>query len=195
MPEDTLQDTEATETVAGGNEQQATQATESVEQLKQQIADLENHKRALNRENAERRAKLSAYEKAEAEKKNAELSELEKASKERDELKAHLAELETKTRNYERERSFEKAVRELKISFVNDFAREDTMRDLPADVDPADSDAIKAALVEIKKQKSYRFATQQQAEKTDAEKKGGSKPGEITDAQKAEVARRFNLRS
>jgi hypothetical protein len=70
----------------------ATGSAVTVESLQAQIAELTRHQKELNNENAERRRKLDAYEKAEDERKQAAMSELEKerdkaqkAEKQRDE--------------------------------------------------------------------------------------------------------------
>lgn len=82
---------------------------------------------AANKESADRRKKLEAYEKAEAEKQNADLSETQRLSKELEQLKASAESAQAKNRRYELERAISKAARAQNVEFSSDDALSDAI--------------------------------------------------------------------
>lgn len=122
-------------------------------------AELERTRAALkaaNKEAAERRKKLEAYEKAEQERADKELSETEKLKKELERLRAEAESAQAKTRRYELERAIAREASKLNLTF-HDGALEDALSlGVFADVDEA-ANNIPAVLKQVASSKSYLF--------------------------------------
>lgn len=162
-----------------------------VTEQKDPSSELETLRAALkkaNAESAERRKRLDALERQEAEKKTAGLSEVEKANAALKEHQEKVAALEAENLGYKREKAFAKAVAGMGSKFVNDIAREDALAYLPADLDLTDETAVKAALNEIKKNRPHLFAAPQPAPSNDGDKRGPAKPGTLTPERKAAIS-------
>jgi len=166
----------------------------TVEQYRAQLAESQKRIKELNRESAERRKKLEAFEKAQAEKETADLSELEKAKRELDGLKPELEQLKAERRKLLLERQFEKAARELKLEFASERAQETAYKLLDTEALGEDMSGMVDAVKALQKEHAYLFGkTVQPAPETDATQKGKGRPGEMTDAEKAAIAARYRI--
>lgn len=111
-------------------ETQETAAEPTVEELKAQLADSQKRIKELNHESAERRKKLDAFEKAEADRKTAEMSEMEKVNAKAKEIAEEKDRLARENRVLTLQRDFENKVRDAKLEFKNSLASQDAFRAL-----------------------------------------------------------------
>lgn len=125
----TAQDETKQEDVKSETEEtQETAAEPTVEEMKAQLADSQKRIKELNHESAERRKKLDAFEKAEAERKTAEMSEMEKVNAKAQAVEAEKERLAKENRILTLQRDFENKVRDAKLEFKNSLASQDAFR-------------------------------------------------------------------
>lgn len=145
----------------------------TVEQLKAKLDEKEKHIKSLNKESAERRIKLEAFEKAEQERKQAELTEVQKA-----EAKAKAAEerqiaLEAENKTLKLEGAFAAKVRAMKLDFANENAEKDAFQALDLEAVGEDYAGLEDEIKRLVKERSYYFGKEsQQQHNNDGSAKG-----------------------
>lgn len=97
----------------------------TAEQLKAQLAAKEKRITELNHESAERRKKLEAFEKAEAERKQTEMTEVEKANAKLTAAEEEKDRLAKENKTLKLQRAFEDKVRDAELEFKNSLAAKD----------------------------------------------------------------------
>ena len=182
--------------VGGAPDGGTLQAQPTIEELQAELVGTAAALRKANAEAAQRRKALTAFEEAEAKRKEAELSEIEKAQKATQEWEekhnALVAELTaTRTRS-----AFYEEIDAQKLTFPNAQAKKDAfaLSDLSGvvmgDTGPEGmADAVKA----LTKSHPHLFAAPQPAANINALNAGGSTGAEPTDAQVAEFCARMGL--
>ena len=154
---DSTENTETTEMVTESTEtvdatQDTTEGTDLEAELKAARAAL---KRA-NREAAERRKQLEAFEKAEEERKHAEMSELEKAQERIAKLEARAKAAEAERELLARRQEFYAEIGKQNLQFANEQARQDAaMLVNLSEMDGEMDDIVKG----LKETRPYLFVT------------------------------------
>lgn len=157
-------------------------------------AELEDARKALkkaNREAAERRKQLEAFEAAEAERKQAEMSEQEK-------LQAKVAEMETRAKEAEarldlmhKRNAFYSAAAQAEFTWASEQARQDAA--LLLDFSELDDGDMEQAVKDLKEARPYLFA-QPTMPDTDSTKRGKGTKQDADEAKVQDAARRFGIR-
>ena len=161
------------------------------------LAELEDTRKALkraNREAAERRKQLEAYEKAEAERKQAEMSELEKANARTAEMEARAKKAEAQISLIQKESAFYAAAEEADLTWANEQARRDAV--LLLDLSSLEDDEIADEVKKLKTDRPYLFK-QATMPDTDGTKRGSKKPlkeGEMDEERIAKAAQKYGVR-
>lgn len=174
-PEETTPPVEITE-LTDGETPEVTEPTPPPDSsaLEAELADTRKALKKANREAAERRKALEAFEKAEQERKQAEMSELEKAQATIAEMESRAKEAEAARDRMVKERGFYTAVQEAKLQFASEQARTDAIRLL--DVSEMDDDEIADAVKDLQKSRPYLFSTAE-VPNIDGQKRGQAKKG------------------
>lgn len=165
MPPETEEKDPETEMIPDAGEQL------TPEQFKAQLADAHKRIKELNKESAERRKKLEAFEKLETDKRNADLSDAEKLKEELAKVTPELELLRKEKQELLLQSKFDKASRELKLEYANEKAQEDAYRLMDADTVGEDGSGMKDALTALQKERPYLF-TKLAFPETDARNKG-----------------------
>lgn len=135
---------------------------------------------------------LKALQDAEAERKKSELSEVERAKQEKQEAdtRAEKAEKELADQRatIAAEKAFAAVVAKLNLGFFNDKAREDAF----ALMDMSKPTEFENVIKKLKEEKPYLFK-EIEVPDLDAKDKGKSKNGVLTDAQKADIRKRYRI--
>lgn len=174
-----------------------TKTTETVvitpEELQKKIDELTRHAKNKEEEAARVQKKLEAFELAEAERKKSELSEVERAKQEKQEADARAEkaekELADQRATIAAEKAFAAVVAKLNLGFFNDKAREDAF----ALMDMSKPTEFENVIKKLKEEKPYLFKDIEVPD-LDAKDKGKIKNGVLTDAQKAELKKRFRIK-
>jgi hypothetical protein len=144
----------------------------TVEQLKAKLAEKDRIIKERNRENAERRKKLEALEKAEEERKQAELTEVQKAEAKAKAAEEEKTRLEAENKTLKLQRAFEDKVRDAKLEFKSSLAATDAFHALVALLDGEDEitdDHIK----QLTQERDYLFGkSTESSQNNDARSKG-----------------------
>lgn len=136
----------------------------TLEELKAQLAENKKHIKALNKESAERRIKLEAYEKAEAERKQADLSEVEKANAKAKQEESEKLRLSQENKTLKLQGAFTSKVRAMKLEFANENAERDAFQALDLEVVGEDISGMDAAIKKLVKERAYYFGTGEQTQ-------------------------------
>jgi len=153
----------------------------TVTDLQAEMAEMRKALRAANREAAERRKKLEAYEQAETERKQAEMTELEKAQAARQEAERRAEEAESKLAFSIRRDAF--------YGWASPTAREDaiTLLDLEGDADVAEM------VAELQEKRPYLFKQEPSPEVPDIDgrPRGRRSKAEADEDRVKEAARKY----
>jgi phage/plasmid primase-like uncharacterized protein len=141
------------------------------EQLKAQLEETKKQLSAVNRESADRRKKLEAYEKAKADQDKANMTEVERLKAEKAEADNKLKELEREKRTLILQGQFEKVAKSINVTFVDEQARTDAFGYVDLEKVEDDGKGLKEQLQLINKTRPYLFKALE-APDTDATSKG-----------------------
>ena len=165
------------------------QAQPTIEELQAELTSTAAALRKANAEAAQRRKALTAFEEAEAKRKEAELSEVEKAQKATQEWENKYSALSAEMKAAQMRSAFYEEIDAQKLTFPNSQAKKDAfaLSDLSGvvmgDTGPEGmADAVKA----LTKSHPHLFAAPQSAANINALDAGGSAGAEPTDAEVAE---------
>lgn len=140
--------------------------------LKAQLAESQKRIRELNRESAERRKKLEAFENAEAERKQAEMTEVEKANAKAKAAEEEQARLAKENQALKLQRAFEDKVRDAKLEFRNSLAAKDAFNAL-VELMGKDTEITDEHIKTLSKDRDYLFSkSDPNLQNNDASKKG-----------------------
>jgi hypothetical protein len=142
------------------------------EQIKRNWLEAQKRIKELNRESAERRKKLEAFEKEAEDRKNADLSDAEKAKAELAKISPEVERLRNENRKLLLEGKFEKAARKLKLEFANETAQGVAYSLLDQEIVGDDGAGMEKALEAIIKENAYLVNNRMANPETDARPKG-----------------------
>lgn len=168
------EEAEAARKAKEAEENSETDEEPTAEDLKAQLEEKEKHIKALNKESAERRKKLEAFEKAEAERKQAELTEVEKAEAKAKAAEADKLKLEQENKLLKMQGSFDSKVRALKLEFANETAAQDAFKALNVETVGEDLAGMEDAIKALIKERPYLFGKETERPITDGKQKGRS---------------------
>lgn len=143
------------ESAAQESETEATAA-----ELRAQVEKQKNHIAALNKESADRRKKLEAFEKADTDRKTAELSEIEKIEAKVKAIEVEKNKLEAENKTLKLQGAFNAKVTALKLEFINEYAAEDAYKSLAVE----DVDGMEDAIKKLLKDRPYLFTAAEQSQ-------------------------------
>ena len=177
---------------------EGTTTAPTVEELMAERERMSVALKAANREAADRRKKLDAYEQAEAKRKAAEMTDLEKAQAERAEFETRYQKLATEFDGLRLRQSFFDEVAKQGVQFASDQARADAynLADLTAALDGGEvqSKAVGDALKALKRDRPYLFGQPAAPPDIGATARGGdSGLPDVTDADVQEFAARMSI--
>ena len=176
-----MSDDQVTEKTAEAETAEATSTKLTAEEAQAALADAQKRIKELNKENADRRKKLDAFEAEKSAKDAASMSELEKAKAELDKLTPELETLRKDKQSLLMQSKFDRLVREMKLEFANEKAQEDAYQKLDVETVGEDGAGMKNALTALQKDRPYLFSKLLPPE-TDATQKG-KQSTEITSAE------------
>ena len=156
----------------------------TIEEAKTKLAESQKRIKELNRESAERRKRLEAFEKAEEERKQSELNEVQKAEAKAKTAEEEKARLEAENKALKLRGAFTTKARVLKLEFVNEKAEEDAFKALDVESVGDDHAGMEEALKTLVKERPYYFG---KADTTvlnnDAREKGKTNRATLTQEQ------------
>jgi predicted nucleic acid-binding Zn-ribbon protein len=179
--EDQKKDPETIEDQGQAGESPETSAPVTLETLQTLIEEKEKHIRALNKESAERRRKLEAFEKEQADKQAAEMSDLEKEKKRSADLESQINDLMKQNHDLKTRQVFQSQARKMNVAFVNETARDDAFGFLDLDTVGDDLSGMESAIKDLIKSRPYLFGSEEtQRSQNDGGKKSSASLGQMT---------------
>ena len=152
----------------------------TIEEAKAKLAASQKRITELNHESAERRKKLEALEKAEAERKQAEMTEVEKANANAKALEEEKASLAKENQTLRLQRAFEDKVRDAKLEFKNSLAAKDAFNAL-VELMGEESEITDDHIKQLTKDRDYLFGKPDpNTQRNDATSKGKANQNILT---------------
>lgn len=157
----------------------------TVDELKAKLADKEKRLKEVNHESAERRKKLEAFEKAEAERKQAEMTEVEKANAKAQAAEQEKERLAKENQTLKLQREFEVKVRDAKLEFRNSLAAKDAFGALVELLD-GETEITDDHIKKLVKERDYYFGKpENNFQNNDARNKGKGDKNILTEEQRS----------
>lgn len=163
----------------------------SIEELRARLKAKEERLREVNRESKERRLALEKLEKEKKDREEAELSEKEKAEKRAQEAEDNLAALRNENRSLKLSTRLASTVKELKLDFASDQAREDAIRFLDLEKLGEDFEGLEDQLKAMSKTRAYLFGKPDPTQFTSDGARKGTKNQRVSTQQALNNKRRL----
>lgn len=151
------EDLDQEEETSDDNEETEEEEDLSPEELRARLQKAQARLHKVNEEAKSRRLELERLRKEKQEKEEAELSEAQKAEKRAEKAEADLEELRKKNYSLQLSRELDSVVRELKLEFITDQAREDALLFLDKEKIGEDFAGLEDEVKALHKKRSHLF--------------------------------------